>query len=63
MKFVSPEFLSPKISLAGLEISLLKLRNLGMHTQKYDDLDYQSIDCCFLSSSFSDQNMLPPLQL
>jgi len=32
MKFVSQEFLSPKRLLGGLEISLLELRNLGMHT-------------------------------
>ena len=32
MKFVSQEFLSPKRLLGGLEISLLELRNLGLHT-------------------------------
>ncbi|KAG6785594.1 hypothetical protein POTOM_007163 [Populus tomentosa] len=32
MKFVSQEFLSPKRLLGGLEISLLELRNLAMHT-------------------------------
>ncbi|KAJ6938166.1 leucine-rich repeat receptor-like protein kinase [Populus alba x Populus x berolinensis] len=31
MKFVSQEFLSPKRLLGGLEISLLELRNLGLH--------------------------------
>ncbi|KAL9397535.1 hypothetical protein Peur_011788 [Populus x canadensis] len=31
MKFVSQEFLSSKRLLGGLEISLLELRNLGMH--------------------------------
>ncbi|XP_052306590.1 probable leucine-rich repeat receptor-like protein kinase At1g35710 isoform X2 [Populus trichocarpa] len=36
MKFVSQEFLSPKRSLAGLEISLLELRTLGMHANGGD---------------------------
>nr|XP_034905365.1 probable leucine-rich repeat receptor-like protein kinase At1g35710 [Populus alba] len=31
MKFVSQEFISPKRLLGGLEISLLELRNLGLH--------------------------------
>ncbi|KAJ6938171.1 hypothetical protein NC651_004776 [Populus alba x Populus x berolinensis] len=36
MKFVSQEFLSSKRSLAGLEISLLELRTLGMHANGGD---------------------------
>lgn len=36
MKFVSQEFLSPKRSLAGLEISLLELRTHGMHANGGD---------------------------
>ena len=32
MKFVAQEFLSPKRLLGGLEISLLELRKLAMHT-------------------------------
>ncbi|KAJ6938167.1 hypothetical protein NC651_004772 [Populus alba x Populus x berolinensis] len=36
MKFVSQEFLSSKKSLAGLEISLLELRTLGMHANEGD---------------------------
>ncbi|KAJ6938246.1 MDIS1-interacting receptor like kinase 2-like [Populus alba x Populus x berolinensis] len=42
MKFVSQEFLSPKRLLGGLEISLLELPNLAMHTNMEFPIIYNS---------------------